>query len=124
MRLLQLKDDSGRRRVARVGPRLRGHVGDHGHPQKLILDPDHRCLAHACCIHQHLLHLPRRDLLTARLDHVIAAAHEPQVSVLVEAEEVVGRQGPLPRPPALAQPLGRPLGIVPVPLHHMGAADE
>ena len=69
-----------------LSPRFRGDVGDHGHAQETVLDANHRRLADPGGIDQDLLDLPRRDLLAPRLDHVVSPPHEPQMSIVIEAE--------------------------------------
>jgi hypothetical protein len=70
-------------------------------------------------LHQRRLHLERPDPVGRRDDHVVGAAHEPEVAVLVHLGAVAGVVpvaterigGGLRVPPVLAEQPHRPLGL-------------
>ena len=78
---------------ARSGPARSGsrdHVGDRTLPEHLVAGRDHRGGPDPGLGEQELLDLPRVDLLAAPVDHVVGAAGQEQIAVLVQVAKVAG----------------------------------
>src|SRR5262245_5283682 len=73
---------------------------------------DRRRFEHGRVTDQGGFNLERRDAIAARIDHVVVAALEPEVAVLVACEHVA-RVVPL-----AAEDLRSALGLVPILFHH------
>src|SRR5581483_10448543 len=89
---------------------------DPGHELLAVLDvghADHLHVAHVGVGVEELLDLPGVDVLPAPDDHVLDAADDVDVAVLVHRGQVAGVH-----PAALVDGLGRALGVVPVARHH------
>ncbi len=93
-------------------------------PSRRSATPDDRRFANARSRDEDLLDLTWSHLLAARLDHVVAAADEMQMTILVEAEEVVRARDALPGPAPGTQSIGACLRVVPITLHDVSAADD
>ena len=74
-RLVALREDD--RRLDDLAAQLVGHAGD-------------GALEHRRVLHQRALDLERADAVAGALDHVVGAAHEPVVAVLVAPGHVAG----------------------------------
>src|SRR5262249_30563034 len=77
----------------RVAPREPGAEHDeglHDLAPDVVGALDHRSFEHGRVTDQSALNLERRDAISARIDHVVAAALEPEVAVLVAYEHVAG----------------------------------
>ena len=68
---------------------------------------------------QKLLDFPRRDVLAAADDHVLHAADDVAIALLVDHRQIAGVH-----PAACIDRLARALGIVPVAAHHAVAAGQ
>ena len=102
--LRQLGDEAVLARALEAGERVggeavrvelvRGHalvgddVGDDALAPAVVGRADDRDLAHARRAREHVLDLDRMDVLAARDDHVVDAADDPEVAVLVEPADV------------------------------------
>src|SRR4029453_15910993 len=81
-------------------------------------DPDDRALAHRRVLVEHLLELPRVDVVAAANDQLLLAVDDEEVAVLVDAPDVAG-----PKPAIGGQDLSGGLRSAPVARHHVVAAD-
>src|SRR5580692_9069332 len=100
------------------GPRLEGHRGADLLAQGGVRQPDHGGLGDRGMLVEHLLDLPRVDVVAAPDDQVLLAVHDVEVAVLVDPGQVTGVE------PAVADRLSGGLGAIPVALHHVRPADD
>ena len=78
----------------------------------LVWHAHHRAHRHGGMTHERCLDLPGADAIAHRVDHVVLATPEPQVSVVVLDSEISGEQ------PAVVVLVRSGLGTVPVLEHH------
>src|SRR5262249_7483168 len=83
----------------------------------VVGDPDHGRLGDRGMLVEDLLDLARVDVVAAADDHLLLAVHDEEVAVLVHPGQVTSPE------PAVRDRLGRGLGLAPVALHHVVAAD-
>ena len=88
-------------------PSLEGDVRVNRLAEQLVGHADHGRLPHARDRVQRVLDLDRADLLAARLDDVVASAHEVEEALLVDREVVVGAEHALARERPFDEHLGR-----------------
>src|SRR3954453_6261638 len=84
----------------------------------LVGHADHRRLDHRRVLVEHLLDLARVDVVAAADDHVLLAVDDEEVPVLVDLRHVAAVE------PAVADGLRRRVGLAPVALHDVVAADD
>ena len=101
--------------------------GDHGLDRLAehgIRNADDGCFRDLVQGVQDVLDFLGAHLLAPRLDDVVPAAHEVQVAFFVGLEEVAGVEHPFPGQGSGLQDPVRLLGLVPVSLPDVGAADH
>ena len=101
----------------RAGARLQRHSGADLLAQIRMRDADHGHLGDGRVLVQHLLDLPRVHVVAAPDDQVLLPVDDVVVAVGVHPGHVAGAE------PSVGDRLGGGLGLVPVALHHVVAAD-
>ncbi len=105
-------------------PRRQGDDGFERRAQHRIGDADDHGLLHPLQLEQHALDFLGADLFAARLDDVVLAPDEIEKAVGIGSEEVAGVQNLFPGVGAGAQRSVGGVGVAPIALHHMGAAND
>jgi hypothetical protein len=81
-----------------------------------VRQADHGGLGDGGMLVEHLLDLPRVDVVAAADDQVLLPVHDVEVAAGVDPGQVTGVE------PAVADRLGGGLGALPVALHHVREA--
>ena len=79
---------------------------------------DNRGLEHRRMLQKHLLHFAGIDVAPSADDEVLRAILEREITVRIETAHVAGMQ------PTVGKRGGACFRVLPIPLHHRGAADE
>jgi hypothetical protein len=104
--------------VLLAGVGVQHHGGGHLLAERGVRDPEGDRLRHRRVAQQHLVDLPRRDLLATPVDQLLDAADQGQVAALVEHALVAGQE------PAFQEGFGVGLGVGGVAVDHTGALDR
>ena len=80
--------------VVAVAAGLQGHEGSDGLPLELIWPVHHSRFRHSRVAHQGALDLHGAQPVAAHLDHVVDAAHHPEIAIGVAADAIAGEIEP------------------------------
>src|SRR5881628_50333 len=94
------------------------HVGLHRFTEQRIRHTDHHGILHRRVTTEHILHFPRIDSLSPRLDHVFLPVYQVEEPPGVLPGNVAGVE------PPVAQHRAGLRRLVPVALHHLRSSDD
>ena len=101
----------------RGGARAQLHHGAHAFAQNRIGDANHCHIQHIRVGMQRIFHFDAVDVLAAAQQHVLGAIDHEQCAVLIHIAQIAAAQ------PAIHQRLGGGIGIAPIALEYLRAAN-